>query len=109
MEIAFVSSNTLKIEIDKSRGLLSARIISFFNNNSSRFIGALLLGNSISLVIYGIAMTNLLQPVIIGILPENLDNELMILIILTILATLVILFIAEFIPKGFIWFKYNLT
>ncbi len=50
-------------------------------------------------------MTNLLQPVIIGILPENLDNELMILIILTILATLVILFIAEFIPK--VLFRIN--
>ncbi len=99
MEIAYVTSNNLKVEIDKSKGLLSAKIISFFNNNPSRFIGALLLGNTIALVLYGIAMANILEPVIIGFLPENLNREFLILIIQTILATLLILFAAEFLPK----------
>ena len=98
--IAYVTSNNLKVEIDKSKGLLSARIISFFNTNPSRFIGALLLGNNIALVLYGIAMANILEPFIIGFLPENLNIEFIILIIQTILATLLILFAAEFLPKA---------
>ena len=53
MEIAFVSSNNLRIEIDKSKGLLSGRILSRLKQNPSRFIGALLLGNNVALVIYG--------------------------------------------------------
>ncbi|MDT8392792.1 MAG: hemolysin family protein [Bacteroidales bacterium] len=99
MEIAFISSNNLKIELDKSRGLLSGKILSRFNKNPSRFIGALLLGNNIALVIYGIAMASLLEPVIIGFLPENLQSESLILILQTIIATLIILFTAEFFPK----------
>lgn len=105
MEIAFISSNNLKIELDKSRGLLSGKILSRFNKNPSRFIGALLLGNNIALVIYGIAMASLLEPVIIGFLPENLQSGSLILLLQTIIATLIILFTAEFFPK--IIFRQN--
>jgi CBS domain containing-hemolysin-like protein len=100
MEIAFISSNKLKIEVDKSKGMLSARILSDFTKTPSKFIGALLLGNNIALVIYGIAMAKLLEPVIINILPFHLSTEFVILIIQTIISTLLILFIAEFIPKA---------
>lgn len=100
MEIAFISSNKLKIEVDKSKGMFSARILSDFTKTPSKFIGALLLGNNIALVIYGIAMAKLLEPVIINILPLHLSTEFVILIIQTIISTLIILFIAEFIPKA---------
>ena len=76
MEIAFVSSNNLKIELDKSKGLLSGKILSGFNKHPSRFIGALLLGNNIALVIYGIAMADLLEPVIMGMLPDYFASEI---------------------------------
>jgi CBS domain containing-hemolysin-like protein len=99
MEIAFVSSSNLKIELDKSKGLLSGRILSRFNHHPSRFIGALLLGNNISLVIYGIAMADLLSPWIMGFLPDYLLSEIMILVIQTIIATFIILLTAEFLPK----------
>ncbi len=99
MEIAFVSSNNLKIELDKSKGLLSGKILSRFNQHPSKFIGALLLGNNVALVIYGIAMADLLSPYIISILPQYLLSEITILIIQTIIATLIILFTAEFLPK----------
>ena len=99
MEIAFVSSSNLKIELDKSQGLLSGRILSRFNQQPSRFIGALLLGNNISLVIYGIAMADLLSLLIIDILPAYLISEILILIIQTIIATFIILLTAEFLPK----------
>jgi CBS domain containing-hemolysin-like protein len=99
MEIAFVSANNLKIELDKSKGLLAGRILSHFNQNPSRFIGALLLGNNIALVIYGIAAANWLGPMILDILPDYLHSEYIILLIQTIIATLIILFTAEFLPK----------
>ncbi len=105
MEIAFVSSNNLKIELDKSKGLLSGRILSHFNQHPSRFIGALLLGNNIALVVYGIAMADLLQPMISGLLPGFFDSEVIVLLIQTIIATLVILFTAEFLPK--VLFRQN--
>lgn len=99
IEIAFISSNRLKIELDKSRGLYAGKIISTFIENQSRFLGSLLLGNNVALVIYGIAMTKLLEPWLLKIVPEVLQEELIILIIQTIIATAIILFTAEFFPK----------
>ena len=64
IEIAFVSSNRLKIELDKSKGLYSARIMASFANQPSKFIGTLLLGNNIALVLYGIAMAKILTPLL---------------------------------------------
>ncbi|MEA3477457.1 MAG: hemolysin family protein [Bacteroidota bacterium] len=103
MEIAFVSSNNLKIEIDKSKGLMSARIIAFFNINPPRFIGALLLGNNIALVVYGIAMAKMLEPFLLEFLPGGW----IILLVQTIIATLLILLVAEFLPKILFRIKPN--
>ena len=105
MEIAFVSSNNLKIELDKSKGLIGGKILSRFNQYPSKFIGALLLGNNVALVIYGIAMANLLEGYVIAILPAYLESESLILLIQTIIATLIILFTAEFLPK--VLFRQN--
>jgi putative hemolysin len=105
MEIAFVSSNRLMQELDLKRKIIPARILSAFYNNPSRFIGALLLGNNIALVIYGIATANLMEPVIARLLPDFLSSEYIILLIQTILSTLLILIVAEFIPK--VLFRIN--
>ncbi len=105
MEIAFVSSNRLKQELDLKRKILPARILSIFYANPSRFIGALLLGNNIALVIYGIAMAKQLEPTIIDVLPLQYHSELIILLIQTVVSTLIILITAEFIPK--ILFRIN--
>ncbi|MCK5839812.1 MAG: HlyC/CorC family transporter [Bacteroidales bacterium] len=99
MEIAFITANKLKIELDKSKGLISARILSAFNKKPSRFIGAILLGNNIALVIYGIAMAQMLEPVISATLPKGFHNEFIIILTQTIISTFLILFVAEFIPK----------
>lgn len=105
MEIAFVSSNRLKQELDLKRNQFNARILSVFYNNPSRFIGSLLLGNNVALVIYGMAMARLLEPGIVDILPEVIRTEFMVLLIQTIVSTLLILFTAEFIPK--VLFRIN--
>lgn len=105
MEIAFVSSNRLLHELDLKRKLIPARILSAFYNNPSRFIGALLLGNNIALVIYGIATANLMEPIIANLLPDPLSSEYLILTIQIIISTLLILIVAEFIPK--VLFRIN--
>ena len=105
LEIAFVSSNKLKIEVDKSKDQLQARILSLFLRKQSHFIAAMLLGNNIALVIYGIYSVRLLNEPLKQILPDGPGSEALLLIIQTILSTLVILVLAEFLPK--VLFRIN--
>lgn len=105
MEIAFVSSNRLKQELDFKRKLLNARVLSVFYENPGRFIGSLLLGNNIALVVYGIAMAKLLEPGIKEFIPPSGYSEFFVLLIQTIISTLIILLTAEFIPK--VLFRIN--
>jgi len=105
LEIAFVSSSRLKQELDLKNNVGSAKILALFYKNPSRFIGALLLGNNIALVGYGIVMAHILEPVIKNWLPASLNGEFMVLLIQTVLSTLLILVTAEFLPK--ILFRIN--
>ncbi len=105
MEIAFVSSNKLRIELEKGKGLLSAKLISGFIHHPSRFIGAMLVGNNIALVVYGIAAAAILEPLLRTWIPAPFASETVILVFQTILSTLLILVTAEFLPK--ILFRLN--
>jgi len=104
LEIAFASSNKLKIELDKNKGLFSAKVLAAFVKNPSRLLGTLLLGNNVSLVIYGFSMANILEPHILRIYGEY-STEFAILITQTVVSTIIILITAEFIPK--ILFRIN--
>lgn len=99
-EIAFVSANRLHIELQKRRAGFSGRILAHFVKNSSHFIATLLVGNTITLVVYGIFMANILDPMISDILPNALQSKVNVLIIQTILSTLLVLITAEFLPKS---------
>jgi len=105
MEIAFVSSNKLRIELEKGKGLLPARLISGFLHHPSRFIGAMLIGNNIALVVYGIAAAAILEPLFKTWLPVPFKTDTVILIMQTIASTILILITAEFLPK--ILFRLN--
>jgi CBS domain containing-hemolysin-like protein len=96
MEIAFISANNLKIELDKKQGKLSGRILSWFKERPSWFIGTMLVGNNIALVVYGVFMARLLEPQLIALF----DNNLLVLLTQTIISSLIILVTAEFLPKS---------
>jgi putative hemolysin len=107
VEIAFVSSNKLQIELQKKQGYINGRILAKFLRKPSEFIGTTLVGNTITLVVYGIFMALILQPVLERNLPEILNNEATILIIQTIFSTIIVLAFAEFTPKSFFLINPN--
>ena len=94
IEIAFVSSNRLKLELDKSSGSFVARILSIFSNAEPNFIATMLVGNNIALVIFSISMTDLLSPSL-----DFITSDLLLLLIQTVVSTVIVLISAEFIPK----------
>lgn len=100
VEIAFISANKLKIELDKKNRLFSGRLLSGFQKNPSDFVSTMLLGNTVTLVIYGIAMSHLLEDPIKSMLPEGLKSDFMVMVFQTLVSTLLILFVGEFAPKA---------
>lgn len=99
MEIAFLSTNRLQLELDLKKQKFSAKIINKFFKNQSQFIGCLLLCNNIANVIYGISIAKLLEPLVVKILPDIITNGFTILLCQTILSTLIVLITGEFLPK----------
>ena len=104
MEIAFMSSNRLKVEMDRSKGTLNGRILGIFYKNESHFIAMLLLANNASLVIFGISAANLLNPIIES---WGIQSEGLILLFQTIISTLLVLITAEFLPKALVQINPN--
>ncbi|GAB2475321.1 hemolysin family protein [Algoriphagus taiwanensis] len=107
MEMAFISSNKLQIELQSKQGIFSGQILGRFVNNPGQFIGTTLIGNTIMLVLYGIFMAFLLEPPIRALLPPFFNNEGSVLIIQTLLSTLVVLFTGEFLPKSLFMLNPN--
>ena len=99
LEIAFSSLNRLQLEVELKKNSFSARIISLFFKNQSRFITSLLLGNNIALVIYGMSMSAIIGGSI------NIPNDFLMLLVQTLLSTMLVLLVGEFLPK--VLFRIN--
>lgn len=96
IEIAFISANRLKIALDENQGGVRANILAKFAKQPSRFIGTMLLGNNVAIVIYGMLMAAVLEPLI----ANYTNSAVLILLLQTIISTLLVLVFAEFLPKA---------
>ena len=95
LEIAFVSSNRFHIELENKKGSFPHRLLSRLVDHPSRFIATMLVGNNIALVIYGMFMPEALNPFL-----GSLYNPFLLLLVQTIISTIIILVVAEFLPKA---------
>ena len=101
MEIAFVSVDKLRFEMEKKPGGASA-VLSYFFRNPNNFISTMLVGNNIALVIYGILMAQIIEGYLLA---GIIDNHFLEVLIQTVISTLIILVTGEFLPKNL--FKIN--
>ncbi|WP_296382249.1 hemolysin family protein [Winogradskyella sp.] len=106
MEIAYVSSNKIHIELEKKQGDFLGKILGKLTAKPSKYIATMLIGNNIALVIYGFKMGDVLVRWFQSMLPSGSTTLSYLFIDLqlltqTVISTLVILFTAEFLPKVF--------
>ena len=109
MEIAFVSSNRIYLEIEKLQGSFTSKVLKSITQNPSRFIACMLLGNNIALVIYGIFAGDRILQIFF---PETIlsgEASLVVVLYQTLISTAVILITAEFLPKVFFQLYANLA
>ncbi len=100
IEIAFISADKLRIELAGQQGSLSGRILSYFTQHPTRFIGTTLVGNNLALVLYSFFIATFLEPLLESHIPEAVNNDVVVLLAQTIIATFIVLIVAEFTPKS---------
>jgi CBS domain containing-hemolysin-like protein len=96
MEIAFLSANRLQVEIEAKKGSVSGRLMPWFYRHSSSFIATMLLGNTLALVLVGNATAKLLNGPL-----DFLGSPFAVMAVQTLLSTVVVLVLAEYMPKAF--------
>ena len=96
MEIAFVSSNRLKVELDRGKNSWYSKLLNVFYGNDGHFLATLLIANNIGIVIYGMYMADWLDPFIDS---WGIKQGYLIVLLQTIISTLIVLTVAEFLPK----------
>jgi putative hemolysin len=102
MEIAYVSSNKIHIEIEKKQAGLLSKLLTTITAKPSKFIATMLIGNNIALVIYGFYMGDMLVDwFAVYLSPSSIFVNELSLLTQTVISTLVILVTAEFLPKVF--------
>ena len=102
MEIAYVSSNKIHIEIEKKQAGLLSKLLTTITAKPSKFIATMLIGNNIALVIYGFYMGDMLVDwFAVHLSPSSIFVNELSLLSQTVISTLVILVTAEFLPKVF--------
>ncbi len=100
MEIAFVSSNRLRAEMDRDKNGLAQKAIDIFYHHPNNFVSTMLVGNNIALVVYGILFARIFDATLFASLPDGARVTAD-----TLLSTVVVLFTGEFLPKTI--FKSN--
>lgn len=95
IEIAFVTGDRVRVELDVQQGGLKGRILNMFYSNSEFFISTILVGNNIALVVYGMGAAKFIEPW----LESHFSSEALVLLFQTLISTGIILITGEFLPK----------
>ena len=109
MEIAFVSSNRIYLEIEKLQGSYTSKVLKSITQNPSRFIASMLLGNNVALVVYGIFSGDRILQLFFSETLLTGEASLLIVFYQTLISTAIILLTAEFLPKVFFQLYANLA
>ena len=104
VEIAFISSDRVRVELDAQRGGLIGKLISRFYSDEDLFISTLLVGNNIVLVVYGMGAAAIIEPW----LEVQFSSQAVVLLFSTLISTGVILITGEFLPKSIFRINPNL-
>lgn len=106
LEIAFVSSDKLRFEMDVERNTFSSKILKRFFHKPNIYISTMLVGNNIALVIYSTMMAVVIE----SLIPEGLiSNEFVLVLIETFISTLIVIVVGEFLPKTIFRINSNAT
>jgi CBS domain containing-hemolysin-like protein len=100
IEIAYLASNKLQLEVISRQKTLTGFALHRIIQKPYLFIGTTLIGNTVALVFYGISMAQMLEPLLQSVIHPALNNEAVLVILQTLLSTLVVLILAEFLPKS---------
>jgi len=104
LEIAFVSADRLRFEMDAERHTFSSRLLGRFFRNPNIYISTMLVGNNIALVLYSTMMAHLIEL----LLPEGLiTNEFLLIVVETLVSTAIVIVVGEFVPKTLFRFNPN--
>ena len=94
-EIAFISANKLSVEVEKDKGSRKGRVLARFYDRPKAFLGSMLVGNNIALVVFTTLMTQLMEPWLVPLMGEGM----WFLLVTTLIVTAVVLLFGEFLPK----------
>jgi len=103
MELSFIASNKLRIELDRKQGQFGSGIISLFTRNPGLYISTMLIGVNIATVIFSMLTADMIEAWLQNMIP----SEVLIFIIQTVITTLVILVFADFLPKSVVRISPN--
>lgn len=107
IEMAFISSDRLQLQLQVKKKDIIGKCLATFIDRPSKFIVTALVGNTLSLVFYGILMAKALGPWIASWLPVSINNDGSVMIVQTVISTLIVLATAEFLPKSIFMINPN--
>jgi len=106
MEIAFISASKLDVELARNNRGWKGRQIQRFKDHSQQFLGTILLGNNVALVLFGLLIPRMVHPILLKMrMPQVFIDSFVVYLVITFCSTLIILFLGEFIPKNL--FRFN--
>ncbi|QQS29438.1 MAG: HlyC/CorC family transporter [Sphingobacteriales bacterium] len=97
IELAFITANKISLEIQKQKGSMTSKALTVFYNNPTQFLGTLLIGNTVMLVIYSTLFEAMLHQPLPDIITQS---KALTIAIVTFISTVVILIFGEFVPKN---------